>query len=42
MIWTSKRGPSGTSQLWTASFDAPLDSPSAAPSTGRPSGSSGS
>ncbi len=28
MIWTCKRGPSGTSQLWTAEFVAPLHSPS--------------
>ncbi len=28
MIWTCKRGPSGTSQLWSAAFVAPLGSPS--------------
>ena len=31
VIWTSKRGASDTSQLWSASFQGDLDSPSAAP-----------
>ncbi|MBC02499.1 MAG: hypothetical protein CMJ34_04225 [Phycisphaerae bacterium] len=41
LIWTSKRGPSETSQLWTASFRGDLASPSAASPGGRP-GSRGS
>lgn len=36
MMWTCKRGPSSTSQLWVAGFGADLTSPSAA----TPSGSS--
>ncbi|MAC19781.1 MAG: hypothetical protein CMJ23_08955 [Phycisphaerae bacterium] len=37
LIWTNKRGASETSQLWTASFDPDLSSPSAAvPGGGRP------
>ena len=37
LIWTNKRGVSETSQLWTASFDPDLSSPSAAvPGGGRP------
>ena len=37
VIWTNKRGASGTSQLWTASFNPDLTSPSAAmPGGGRP------
>lgn len=42
VIWTSKRGESDTSQLWTAGFAADLASPSAAPMPGRPSGSGAS
>lgn len=42
VIWTSKRGESDTSQLWTAGFAADLSSPSAAPMPGRPSGSGAS
>lgn len=41
VIWTSKRGESDTSQLWTAGFAADLSSPSSAPMPGRPSGSGG-
>ncbi|MCP3860171.1 MAG: hypothetical protein GY704_11000 [Phycisphaeraceae bacterium] len=38
MMWTCKRGPSGTSQLWVAGFAADLASPSAASpgGSGRP------
>ena len=41
VIWTSKRGASDTSQLWSASFKGDLSSPSAASPGGRP-GSRGS
>ena len=34
MMWTCKRGPSNTSQLWVAGFAADLASPSAASSSG--------
>ena len=34
MMWTCKRGPSNTSQLWVAGFVADLTSPSAASSSG--------
>ena len=39
VIWTNKRGASGTSQLWTASFNPDLTSPSAAMPGGGRSGS---
>ncbi len=42
VIWTSKRGESDTSQLWTAGFAADLASPSGVPMGGRPSESGGS
>ena len=42
VIWTSKRGESDTSQLWTAGFAADLTSPSSVPMAGRPSESGGS
>ena len=34
MMWTSKRGPDSTSQLWVAEFVGDLSSPSAAPAGG--------
>ena len=42
VIWTSKRGASDTSQLWSASFRGDLASPSAAPPGGGRPGSGGS
>lgn len=42
VIWTSKRGESDTSQLWTAGFAADLSSPSTVPMGGRPTASGGS